>query len=432
MSKKKVLLIGPFVNISGYSDHARLIADALLAQKDKFEVYMLCTQWARASSDSSFGDRYGAIFHHTHQYLQSSNQANTPTHTLFDCSLQIRPPNEFEKITNYDIGVTAALETTKAPTEWIDKCNMMNKLLVVSSHSKNNLEAAKNPETGQVITTPIEIIPFYNTITGDEDSFSGYNSVDTSINFLTVSQMAPRKNFYNLLKWFCEEFKDNEDVGLIVKLHHLNNSVLDRHHVQNYIRQTLTQTGLSDKKCKIHLLHGNLTEGEMRSLYQKDFIRGYITTTHGEGFGVPLFNAVCSDIPVVAPAWSGHLDFLSAPYTNTVSGKSKVKNLFLKTKFDIKPVKDKHLMPGLITKECEWCYVDERSFKKNLQILVKTPTTHQENAQILGEHIRNTFSKETVFQKCVDSLKDVPTSAVPAPTFDIEVNNMFNAISGTK
>ncbi len=121
MSKKEVLLIGPFVNISGYSDHARLMADALLAQKDKFEVYMLCTQWARSSTDSSFGDRYGAILQRTHQYLNEMNQANTPINTIFDCSLQIKPPNEFEKITNYDIGVTAALETTKAPAEWIEK-----------------------------------------------------------------------------------------------------------------------------------------------------------------------------------------------------------------------------------------------------------------------------------------------------------------------
>lgn len=432
MSKKKVLLIGPFVNISGYSDHARLMADALLAQEDKFEVYMLCTQWARSSSDSRFGARYESILRKTHQYMNELNQAQTPINTVFDCSLQVRPPNEFEKITNYDIGVTAALETTKAPTEWIDKCNMMSKLLVVSSHSKKNLENAKDPQTGQTITTPIDVIPFYNTITEPEDHFSAYNEIDTSLNFLTVSQLAPRKNFYNLVKWFCEEFKDNEDVGLIVKMHHMNNSTLDRHYVRNRVQQILMETGLSDKKCKIHLLHGNLSEKEMRSLYQKDFIKGYITTTHGEGFGVPLFNAVCADIPVLAPAWSGHLDFLSAPYTNETSGKSKVKNLFLKAKFNIEPVKEKHLMPGLITKECEWCYVEEDSFKKNLQSLLKSQPLHQKNAEVLGEHIRTTFSKDNVFEKCVNSLNDVPVSAAPTKTFEIEVNNMFDAISGNK
>ncbi len=89
-------------------------------------------------------------------------------------------------------------------------------------------------------------------------------------------------------------------------------------------------------------------------------------------------------------------------------------------------------MPGWITKECEWCYVEEDSFKKNLQSLLKSQPLHQKNAEVLGEHIRTTFSKDNVFEKCVNSLDDVPATAAPTKTFEIEVNNMFDAISGNK
>ena len=428
--KKKVLLIGPLFNISGYSDHARLIADALYSRSDLFDVYLLSTQWAQASSDSSYVDKYVESLVKTQTLLEESQKNGTPLGQLFDCTFQVRPPNEFEQITNYDIGVTAALETTAAPQEWITQCNMMRKILVVSNHAKQNLKNARHSQTGEVINTPIEVIPFYNTITESIEPFAAYDNIKTSTNFLTISQLAPRKNFYNLLKWFVEEFKNDEDVGLIVKLHHMNNCTLDFYHVRDKIKSILHENNLQDKKCKIHFIHGSLSEQEIKTMYQKDFIKAYVTTTHGEGFGVPMFNAVCSDIPVVAPSWSGHMDYLSAPFTNETSGKSKVKNLFLKTKYEIGPVKEKHLMHGLITKECNWCYVDESSFKKNLRSVLSGEKLHQKNAKVLGKHIREKFSKEKVFQMYEDVVSQVPQTTQPIQTFNIEVDKMFDAISG--
>jgi glycosyltransferase involved in cell wall biosynthesis len=428
--KKKVLLIGPFFNISGYSDHARLLADALLEKQDSLDIYMLATQWAKSSSDSSYVEKYAPLLQKTQQHFQELQKDQVPMNSAFDCSFQVRPPNEFENITNYDIGVTAALETTKAPTEWIQNCNMMQKILVVSEHSKTNLKNARNPQTGETIRTPIEVIPFYNSLTNGDESFEGYKNITTPVNFLTVSQLAPRKNFYNLVKWFVEEFKEEENVGLIAKLHHVNNCTMDYYHVKRRINQILTETGLQNRKCKIHLIHGNLSEKEMQSLYNNETIKAYVTTTHGEGFGVPMFNAVCSDIPVIAPAWSGHMDFLSAPVVNETSGKSKVKNLFLKTKFEISPVKDKHLMPGLITKECEWCYPDGNSFKKNLRSAITGEKLHRSNSKILGEHIRQNFSKDKVFKMCQNIMESVPQTTKPVQSFDIQVTNMFNEIAG--
>ena len=205
---------------------------------------------------------------------------------------------------------------------------------------------------------------------------------------------------------------------------------MDFYHVKRRINQILAENGLFERKCKIHLIHGNLSEEEMGSLYNNKTIKAYVTTTHGEGFGVPMFNAVCSDIPVIAPAWSGHMDYLSAPVVNETSKRSKVKNLFLKTKFEILPVKDKHLMPGLITKECEWCYPDGNSFKKNLRSVINGEKLHRKNSKILGEHIRQTFSKERVFKMCQDILNDVPQTTQPVQSFDIQVTNMFNEITG--
>ncbi len=48
-------------------------------------------------------------------------------------------------------------------------------------------------------------------------------------------------------------------------------------------------------------------------IYRHPQIKAIVTTTHGEGFGLPLFEAAYNELPVVAPNWSGHVDFLYAP-----------------------------------------------------------------------------------------------------------------------
>jgi len=407
--QKRVLIVGAFCNISGYSDHARLLADALIAQNSGHKFYLLDLQWAEASRDNKYYKKYGAMIRETAQYLTFLKQTGQPFHEGFDCSYQVRAPNEFSRITHYDIGVTAALETVSAPSDWVPKCNELQKILVVSEHAKKNLQNAKD-ESGNSITTEIQVIPFYNNLEDldQRETFSGYEAISTSTNFLCVSQLAPRKNLLNLIDWFTDEFHDNEDVGLILKTHLRNNSIPDHDYTKNQIKSFLEMhRGKGNKKCKVYLLHGNMTEKEMHGLYDPEKIRGYITTTHGEGFGIPTFNAVCSNIPVVAPAWSGHLDYLRASIKNPKSGKAKIQSMFLKTKYKVEPVQQHHLMPGLITEGSEWCYPDEESFKKNIRILADRPSEHQEKALVLGEITRSTFCKENIYKKYWDVMDSI-------------------------
>jgi len=399
--QKRVLIVGSFCNLSGYSDHARLVADSLIAQNSGHKFYLLDLQWAESSRDMKYVKKYGSMIKETAQYFNFLKQTGTPVHQGFDCSFQVRAPNEFSRMTRYDVGVTAALETVSAPSEWIPKCNELQKILVVSEHSKKNLQNAKD-ENGNTITTDIEVIPFYNNLKdiSIRKPFSGYDKITTDTNFLCVSQLAPRKNLINMLDWFTDEFYDNENVGLILKTHLRNNSVPDYDYTKNQLQSFLNiNKNRADKKCKVYLLHGNMNEEEMHGLYDPKTIRGYISVTHGEGFGIPMFNAVCSDIPVIAPAWSGHLDFLRASVRNEKSGKAKIQSLFLKTKYKVEDVQEHHLMPGLITAGSQWCYPDKDSFKKNLRLLADRPKLYQEDATTLGNSARLKFSKENIYQK---------------------------------
>ena len=54
MSKPKVLLIGPVCNISGYSEHARTLLDALIKDEENIDLYLQNTQWAAATIEFKY------------------------------------------------------------------------------------------------------------------------------------------------------------------------------------------------------------------------------------------------------------------------------------------------------------------------------------------------------------------------------------------
>ena len=420
-NKPKVLIVGPVCNISGYSEHARTLLDSFLSLQDEVDLYLQDTQWAESSRNMKYFSKYKDLIQKTNNLLSSrrDNQGRVNISGLFDCTYQVRPPNEFQKMSENDIGVTAALETTFAPPEWVSKCNQMNHILVVSDHAKKNLKNARD-QNGVGISTPITVIPFgFDKEVEKVDLYQEMN-ITTKFNFLSILQLTPRKNFENMLKWFVEEFKDEEEVGLILKVHGKNNSTLDFHACKKSI-SSLISTFAPNKKCKVYLVHGNLSEQEMASLYNKDYIDCYLTATHGEGFGIPVFNAACNAIPVIATNWSGHLDFLRAPVVNR-TGKSKIKSHFLKTSFDIKKVQPRHVMPGLINENCEWAYPREESFKKNMRFALRNKQSLLKDSENLAQHLAENFSISQVREKYVSFLsknlslsnyEDVETDDLP-------------------
>ncbi|MHA2215547.1 MAG: hypothetical protein ACXACY_06415, partial [Candidatus Hodarchaeales archaeon] len=137
-----------------------------------------------------------------------------------DMTLQITIPNEFTKMSPVDIGFTAGIETTKVSPQWLEKGNEMEKLLVVSSHAKttfcSTVAEAQDQFGNKVdysLKTPIEVVS-QSTPRPSPVPIEGFE-LSCDKNFLVVSQMGPRKNFSNTLKWFVEEFKD-EEVGLLI------------------------------------------------------------------------------------------------------------------------------------------------------------------------------------------------------------------------
>ena len=217
--KKKIFVKGPVLSQSGYGEQSRFALRALRSREDLFDIYIQPITWGQTGwiwEENEFREWIDSKILKTQ--LEIHHKTFKP-----DISLQITIPNEFEKICPINIGYTAGIESDRVAPEWLQKGNDMDKILVVSNHAKNTYAGtavqAQNNQTGEVfpyrLETPVDVV-WENTIhSKDREEIPQFNP-KSDFNFLCVSQFGPRKNLPNTIKWFDEEFID-QDVGLILK-----------------------------------------------------------------------------------------------------------------------------------------------------------------------------------------------------------------------
>ena len=393
--RKKILVRGPCLSQSGYGEHARMVLRALRSREDLFDIYVIPVGWGHTgwvSDSSDFRKWVDAIILKTQNHLQQK--------LPFDISLQVTIPGEFERLAPVNIGVTAGIETTKMSPEWIQKSNLMDKIITISKHAKWSFENTTwqgqdqngNPATLK-LETPVEVVGYPVRNIETDENFQ--LDLATEFNYLAVGQWGPRKNMENMIKWWLEECWD-QPVGLVLKTSFRRNNIMDREFAKTRLDNLIKSVELDqeERQCKVYLLHGDLTEPEMQSLYAN--MDCMITATHGEGFGLPLFEFALHGKPIVAPDWSGHLDFLV---------NNKKKPGFMPVKYDIQPIPKSAVVPNTLIAESMWCYPQEGSFKQRLR-QVRKSDKWLKRAQEHVAYIEENYQEDVINNKFIGCIFD--------------------------
>lgn len=395
---KKVLVRGPALTQSGYGEHTRFLLRSLRMHPEKFDIYLVALGWGQTgwlSEDTEERQWMDSLILKTHHHTQ--NQGH------FDMSIQVSIPNEWERLAPQNIGVTAGIETTKVSPVWIEKCNLMDKVITISNHSKNVLQDTTyqgvDTRTNQPAVLkcqiPIDIVHYPIKDVEIEDLPL---SLDYDFNYLLVSQWGPRKNIENTIKWWIQENWDQE-VGLIIKTSVKNNSIMDRMHVESMVKSIVRSHKLEDSKCKVYLLHGDLTEPQMQSLYVNPKVKCLINLSHGEGFGLPMFDAARHGLPVIAPSWSGQCDFLYVKYQN-----GNTKPMFADVDYDIAPVQEAAVWDGVVQKDSMWCYPKESHYKMRLRQVRTNWDKWNKKAKTLKKWVLEEFNADRQYKLFADSI----------------------------
>jgi len=389
---KNMIIRGPALSRSGYGEHCRTVLRALRSQQDNYNMYLINTGWGETgwlSEDNEERNWIDGMIMKT----VAAGHARELQEIDFDISLQVQLPTEWDRLAKKNIGVFAGIETTKASPAWADGITQMDQIIVPSQHSKEcfaSYDAA--------VTDKFNVIgfPFRGSRSASIDL-----DLKSDFNFLNVSQWSNRKNVEQTIFAFMEEFK-NEDVGLVLKAFIKNGSTIDRHYVEERLQMFID--GNQENKCRIYLLHGTLSDDEMSALYEHEKIKCYVSTTHGEGFGLPTFEAACHTLPIIAPNWGGHKDFLSV----TKGGKSKKQELLsLDLEYRLEDVAARDVWEDVLIADSQWCYPDTSSLRANMREVYSNYRTYKRKAKRLQTSLSRRFEEETINNKITKIVTDL-------------------------
>ena len=212
--------------------------------------------------------------------------------------------------------------------------------------------------------------------------------LETDFNFLIVSQLTgnnpenDRKNLFYTIKWLCEEFANDKDVGIVLKTNSGRNTSMDRAICSKVLNQLVAEVRQGPYP-KIHFLHGTMTQRQMASLYRHPKIKAFVSLTRGEGFGLPLLEAAASALPIIATNWSGHLDFLSL-------GK------FIPLDYEMTEIDESRVDGKIFMKGSKWAKVDESDVKKKFRKFKESWFKPTKWAEELRPKILKNYSQEAV------------------------------------
>ena len=329
--KKLCVVSCPIATRSGYGSRSRDLVRSLIELKgDEWDIKIMPQRWgstpqnALTSEDSDLTSRFIG-------QLQQKP----------DVWIQITIPSEFQPVGNFNIGVSAVIETTEASPDFIEGCNRMDLTLVSSEHSKTTLQAiydkldekTKQKVDEVKLNKPVEVL-FEGF---DEKIYDNKKPIHQSVNevmdnvkedfaFLFVGHWLQgnlghdRKNVSGMIHTFFNTFKNKmKQPALILKTSITAPGITNVHELRKRVEMI---KGMIDSKNlpNVYILDGDLSDEEMNSLYNHPKVKAHVSFTRGEGYGRPLLEACVSGKPIIASNWSGHLDFLNKDYNFLVGG----------------------------------------------------------------------------------------------------------------
>jgi len=412
--KQYCVISCPIDTYSGYGSRARDLVKAIYELKGKeWHIEILSQRWGQTP--------WGYIKDHKEKwgFLDSLINRSGQLQKKPDIWMQLTVPNEFQPVGNYNIGFTAGIETTICDPSWIDGINRMNKTLVSSNHAKTVFEQSKfqqQDQSGKDIGTvslqkPVEVLfegvdltQYFEIVDEDleeTDLVLELDKIQEEFCYLFVGHWMQgdfgedRKNVGGTIKTFLETFKDKKDKpALILKTSGGAASIMDRDSILQKIDDVKKSIDSKDIP-NIYLLHGELEDSDINNLYNHPKVKAMVYLGHGEGYGRPLLEFSVVKKPIIASAWSGHIDFLDNQYTSMVGG-------------SVKNIHSSSAVKNMILTESQWFYADLKQAEFYMKDIFSKYEKYVEKAKRQARKSKTDFSLDRMKDVLAPYLEEAP------------------------
>ena len=397
--KQTLVFQGPIFTRSGYGDHCRDLMKSL-RKMDKYDIKIIPLRWGNTPQNQVDGStEFGAWM---------LERVITAVEEKPDVFMQVSVANEFEPKGHYNIGVTAGVETTICPKDFIDGGNKMDLIIVPSQFTKQVMTTTafqqKNTQTDEIIsetrlTTPVEVL--FEGV--DVDVFGKSNGKDVlanvkeDFNFLIVGHWLKgnlgqdRKDIGMAIRTLATVFQylpKEKRPGIIVKTSHAGFSVIDREGTREKIDNVLSAFG--DKCPSVYLIHGDMEEADMSNLYHHPKVKAMVSFAKGEGYGRPMAEFTLTGKPIIASGWSGQLDFLPVEHSVLLEG-------------SLTSV-DESAADQFCMKEAQWFSVNYSSAANKLYDVYNNYNTYSKKSEGLRNNTLEKFTLDKMHDKFIEIL----------------------------
>lgn len=418
--KKLCVVSCPIATRSGYGARSRDFVRALIESKPDWDIRILSQRWGSTAMDAlNESDDIDLL-----DRIITEKMDTKP-----NIWIQITVPNEFQPVGDYNIGVTAGVETTVMPPECLEGINRMDLTLVSSKFTKDVIESSiydkkdkdSNKPMGQLkLEKPVEVLfegidlEVYNEKAPTEPRINDVmKGVKEDFAFLFVGHwlqgdfLQDRKNVSGLIWTFLNAFKGKTKTpALILKTSAGSTSLTDRVRLKKVIEDIKQQVD-SKRLPNIYLLHSDLTDWEMNALYNHPKVKAHVSFTRGEGFGRPLLEATISGKPMIVSGWSGHMDFINPEFVNVIEG--KLDNV------------DKSAANKFLLAESRWFTIDyNKAAGVMSDMFGKNYKKYTENSRKHRKYSKDNFSFDKMIER-ISELLDESTIEVKPQTVGLKL-----------
>jgi hypothetical protein len=327
MEKLKCLIYAPINEYSFYGDKSRLFIKHLIKERPDFDIRIVEYQ--------SFHTKNGKIDSELMKLVQEPWKE--PEVCFFFSS-----PSLYKKIgtkANIAFVNTCDICTMDDVKLYIDRCNLMNAVVVSSGYAQNTLrDLAYKVDNEEVkITVPVCMVTEFSEIIDLKNTKESIlSAVHTSKNFLLEGKWdlgtsdnfggKNRDNISYIVRNFLEAFKDNKDApGLILNVHGNLPGIVDVDGLNKKLNAVINAVSFTSSLPKVYLLNGILEPEQVKSLYNDPKVIAYIHAPQRTDTIQPELNFINTGKPMVLSGFGSQAEALN--YAGNIMVNCEIKNL---------------------------------------------------------------------------------------------------------